>query len=268
MQLGELTWREAGERTHKVVVVPIGSQEQHGHHLPLLTDTLIGAEVAKRAEAILGEAALFLPILWVGASDHHRAFPGTVSLSIDTYTNVLKDMLDSLIGAGFRRIFLLNSHAGNVTSAMAAITDKQIQYRFQHPDLWLTFVSWFDLIEVNELEANGPGDFKQRSIVHACEWETSAIQVTRPDLVGDDRPAIRRNLDSAFYSPDFRRPSRIAVARTMEQMSPSGAFGFPNDATPEKGNALMDYAAAQVAAFARDFATWPDTLDEAGELAR
>ena len=264
MQLGEKTWKQAGELTGKVVVVPIGSMEQHGHHLPLLTDTLIGNEVVQRAEALLGDEALFLPMLWIGASDHHRAFPGTVSLSIDTYTRVIKDMLDSLIGAGYRRIFLLNSHAGNVTPAMAAITDKQIQYRFAHPDLWLTFVSWFELINVEELE----GDFKQKAIVHACEWETSVIQAARPDLVGDDRPAIRRNLDSAFYSPDFRRPSRIAVARTMEQMSPSGAFGFPNDATPEKGNALMDYAAAQVAAFARDFATWPDTLDEAGELAR
>ena len=263
MQLGEKTWKQAGELTGKVVVVPIGSMEQHGHHLPLLTDSLIGGEVVKRAEAILGEEALFLPMLWIGASDHHRAFPGTVSLSIATYTLVVKDLLDSLIGAGYRRIFVLNSHAGNATPALAAITDKQIQYRFAHPDLWLAFVSWFDLIKIDELD----GDFKQRAIVHACEWETSAIQVSRPDLVGGDRPAIRRDWGSAFYSPDFRRPSQISVARTMEQTSPSGAFGFPNDASPEKGNALMDYAAGQVAAFVRDFATWPASLEGIGEIA-
>src|SRR5436853_3017411 len=106
MQLGERNWREAGDLKGKVVVAPIGSLEQHGHHLPLLTDSLIGAEVARRAEAELGDAALFLPTLWVGASDHHRAFPGTVSISNSVYVDVLIDMLESLIGSGFRRIFL------------------------------------------------------------------------------------------------------------------------------------------------------------------
>jgi creatinine amidohydrolase len=75
MQLGERNWLEAKALTNRVVVLPLGSHEQHGHHLPLLTDTVIGTEIARRAEAELGDEALFLPTLWVGASDHHRAFP-------------------------------------------------------------------------------------------------------------------------------------------------------------------------------------------------
>ena len=79
MQLGERNWTEVQPLTDRVVVATLGSLEQHGHHLPLLTDTMIGTEIARRAEAELGEEALFLPPLWIGASDHHRAFSGTVT---------------------------------------------------------------------------------------------------------------------------------------------------------------------------------------------
>src|SRR6478672_4945148 len=113
MHFGEFNWTDMKGLKDRVVVLPLGSLEQHGHHLPLLTDSLIGGEVARRAEALLGDTALFLPILWVGASDHHRAFSGTVSISNAVYVDVLIDMLESLIGSGFRRIFLLNAHGGN-----------------------------------------------------------------------------------------------------------------------------------------------------------
>src|SRR5690242_12557634 len=144
VQLGERNWTEVKNLTNRVVVMTLGSLEQHGHHLPLLTDSLIGAEVARRAEAELGDAALFLPILWVGASDHHRAFPGTVSISNSVYVDVLIDMLESLIGSGFRRIFLLNAHGGNITPGRMAIYDVQLRHR-DKPDLWLAFSSWWHI---------------------------------------------------------------------------------------------------------------------------
>src|SRR5450432_2321390 len=100
MKFGEYNWTEIRPLTNRVVVLPLGSLEQHGHHLPLLTDSMIGTEIARRAEEELREEALFLPSLWVGASDHHRAFPGTVSISHAVYVDVLLDMLHSLLGAG------------------------------------------------------------------------------------------------------------------------------------------------------------------------
>ena len=259
MQYGELAWPAVPAHAKKVAVMPLGALEQHGHHLPLLTDSLIGAEVARRAEADLGDAALFLPMLWVGASDHHRAFPGTMSLSAGTYARVLGELLDSLIGSGLRRILLLNAHAGNVAPAQVAMSDKQIEYRHRHPDLYLTFVSWFDLLPAEALSEFEP-PLAQGKLSHACEWETSAVQVIRPDLVGDERPATRRRFDSPFWCPDYRRHSRVSVARTLEQSSESGALGYPERAAPEKGEALLALAAREVAAFVREFATWPDTL--------
>ncbi|GAB4454968.1 MAG: creatininase family protein [Armatimonadaceae bacterium] len=258
MQYGEQNWREVPAHRGKVVVVPLGSMEQHGHHLPLLTDSMIGEEIARRAEAELGSDALFLPMLWLGASDHHRSFPGTVSLSSETYTHVLKELLDSLIGGGFRRIFLLNAHAGNITPARMAITDKQIEYRQQHPDLYLAFVSWFDLLTPAMRETVEP-KLAQHQISHACEWETSAIQTIRPELVGDDRPSTRRRFASSFWCPDFRDASRVDIARTLEQSSPTGALGYPELADPAKGEALLTLATQEVAAFVRELATYPDS---------
>ena len=144
MQLGEQNWRDAGQLTHKVVVMPTGAFEQHGYHLPLLTDSLIGSEIARRAAMELGDEALFLPMLWIGASEHHRAFPGTVSLKNETYVRVLVEMLESLIGSGFRRIFLLNAHGGNIIPGQMAIYDVQLRFHKQMPDLWLAFSSWFE----------------------------------------------------------------------------------------------------------------------------
>src|ERR1051326_8464698 len=126
---GEQRWTQTAANTDRVIVAPLGSLEQHGHHLPLLTDSMIGTEIARRAEAELRDEALFLPLLWVGASDHHRAFPGTVSISNSVYVEVLVDMVESLVSAGFRRIFLLNSHGGNITPGRMAIYDVQLNHR-------------------------------------------------------------------------------------------------------------------------------------------
>jgi creatinine amidohydrolase len=265
MQYGEQNWCSVPDTTGKVVVVPLGSLEQHGYHLPLLTDSMIGAEVARRAEIELGEIALFLPMLWLGASDHHRAFPGTVSLTTETYTHVLKQLIDSLIGSGYRRIFLLNAHAGNINPARIAINDKQIEYRLQMPHLYLAFVSWFDLLPAGELQSISP-TLAQTRISHACEWETSVIQAIRPDLVGTERPSTRRNFESAFWCPDFRQGSRVDIARTLEQSSPSGALGYPELADPAKGEALLALATRAVVAFVRELALFPPTLDGTEEL--
>lgn len=255
MQLGERNWTEVPDLAQKVVVAPIGSLEQHGHHLPMLTDSMIGAEIARRAEAELGDEAVFLPMLWVGASDHHRAFPGTVSLTAEVYVRVLIDMVESLIGAGFRRIFLLNSHAGNVTPGHTALYDVQLRHRKDKPDLFLAFTSWFQIAGAQAAALEG---IKQPSILHACEWETSMILRTHPNLV--QKEAIRGarfSYPSAFFCPDHSAPSRVSVVRTIEQDTKTGAFGYPELATTEKGEALYAAATREVVAFIREFATWP-----------
>src|SRR5579871_3541750 len=253
MHLGERNWTEIANLTEKVVVLPLGSLEQHGHHLPLLTDSMIGAEIARRAEAELQDTALFLPTLWVGASHHHRAFPGTVSISNDVYVQVLIDILESLIGAGFRKIFLLNAHGGNITPGRMAIYDVQLRHR-QTPDLWLAFSSWWTIAAEQVAALTGVA---QEMVTHACEQESSMILRLRPELV---RMEAARGatipFESAFYCPDFSKPSRVDVPRAFNQLSVTGAFGRPEIATGEKGESLFAAAVGQVVAFVREFAHW------------
>jgi creatinine amidohydrolase len=257
MNMGELNWREAQNAGEKIVVVPLGSLEQHGHHLPLLTDSLIGGEIIARAQKQLGEVALFLPMLWLGHSPHHLAFPGSVSLQSKTYIAVLEDVLDSLIAAGFRRILGFNSHGGNMAPASVAWSNVQMRHAPNHPDLWLGVTSWFSLLRAEDVASLG---LAQSRISHACEWETSQIAAIAPQLVGDERPAAHHDIGSAFWSSDYSWTGRIEIARRIEQSSASGAFGFPELATPEKGEALLNLAAHELIALVREMATWPTVL--------
>jgi creatinine amidohydrolase len=254
MLYGEQNWTQIPDLADKVAVVPLGSLEQHGHHLPLLTDTVGCIEIARRAEQALGDTALFLPMLWIGASDHHLGFPGTVSVHNATYTQVIEDILESLIGAGFRRIVLLNSHGGNVGPGSAALYEVETRHRAE-TDLWLVLATWFSLAapQIAEIES-----LEQKFVTHACELETSMILYLRPDLVrmgaarGENTP-----FPSQFYSRDSSRPSRVTVQRPFEHKSVTGALGHPEQATAAKGEALLQAGVDQVVACIREIATWP-----------
>lgn len=256
MQYGELTWPEllAQAQAGKVVVFPTGSLEQHGHHLPLLTDSLIGGEIARRAEAELGDEALFLPMLWVGASHHHLPF-AAVSLSAPLYAEALKEILTCIIAAGFRRIFMLNAHGGNEAPAMLAIQQLQLQRYKEHPDLFIAFASWFGGIareQIAQIEA-----LQQKYVTHACELETSAILRIRPTLVHMDLArGAHYTYPSAFWTPDAAGPSRVTVGVSFDQITQTGALGHPELATADKGEQILATATREVVRFVREFATW------------
>jgi len=253
MQFGERTWKEIEGLTDRVAVLPLASCEQHGHHLPVLTDTMICREIVSQAEAELGDVAVFLPTLWVGASNHHRAFPGTVSLSNDVYKQVVVDMLESLIGGGFRRIFLLNAHGGNQNPGRAAVYDVQLRHK-DKPDLWLAFGDWMGIASKQIAELK---DLEQKGVSHACELETSMILRLRPELVKMEAArGAQIPFESAFYCPDFSRSSRVTVPRSFEQLSKTGAFSHPEKGTAEKGKSLFDVTVGEIVAFVREFAEW------------
>ena len=253
MKYEELTSNTIPTLLNKVVVLPIGSLEQHGHHLPLFTDSLINQEIIRRAQLELGEEAIFLPLLWVGASDHHLALPGVISAHNDTYTRLLIDMVESLIRHGFRKILLFNSHGGNGGPANNAIYQVQLNHPSQ-PELWLVLASWFSLAGEQIARI---ASLQQKHVSHSCELETSMILRIRPELVkmGAARGA-NIPFESKFWSADSSGPSRVNVARTFEQTSLTGALGHPELATPEKGEELFEIATRELVAFIREFATW------------
>src|SRR5207302_9545288 len=144
--------------------------------------------------------------------------------------------VESLVSAGFRRIFLLNSHGGNITPGRMAIYDVQLNHR-DVPELFLAFSSWWTIAAAQVAALT---NVKQEMVTHACEQESSMILRLRPELVKlEAARGANIALDSAFYFPDFRRPSRVDVPRAFDQMSVTGAFGHPEIATAEKGEALF-----------------------------
>ena len=112
----EFTWPEIREAVaqQRVAVLPVGTIEQHGPHLPLLTDVITATEMSRRAvEQIAGEAVL-LPSVQYAFNEHHLDFPGTIAVQGPTFINYITDIGQSLAHHGFRKILLVNGHGSNV----------------------------------------------------------------------------------------------------------------------------------------------------------
>jgi creatinine amidohydrolase len=212
-------------RDNTLVVAPIAACEQHSDHLPVFTDSILAGAIADGLEAALPDRVLLLPVLWLGASDHHLPFGGTLSASLPNYENILIDLLKPLLQDGFRRIFLLNGHGGNIDPLHVALRRLDVEY----PTALLTGSAYWDLT-APELAALCAGP--RTSVGHACEIETSMMLHLRPDLVRtdlirDDPSPPPEGLESLFWARDFAR-------RTHH-----GAVGFPEHADPARGAQML-----------------------------
>ncbi len=123
MRFAELTAPEIRrlDRDNTLVVAPIAACEQHSDHLPVITDTVLCGAVAEGVEAALPDRVLLLPVLWLGASDHHLPFGGTLTASLPLYESLLVELLTPLLRDGFRRVLLLNGHGGNIDPLHVAL---------------------------------------------------------------------------------------------------------------------------------------------------
>lgn len=161
------------------LVLPLGSTEQHGHHLPVSVDATV---VTHLAEAAVAQASsqipvLLLPTLRFGFAQHHLPFGGTVSLRSETYVNVLTDIVVGLASQGFRRLILLNGHGGN-ESPMHLVVDSiasqnKIDIHIAAASYWK--IAQESLLTLNFGDATVPG--------HAGHFETSLMMAISPELV-------------------------------------------------------------------------------------
>lgn len=257
MKYGELKRPdiEKMDKTDKVVVVPLASLEQHGEHLPLLTDSLLGGEVAARVEAALPETVLLLPTQWLGSSHHHMTFPGTISLPSDLYIDMVCHMCECILSAGFRRIFLQISHGGNDVPCQEVIYRMMLKHR-EREDFWIASAGYWALAD----DAIRIPEMTTERITHACEYETSMVLALRADLV--DMKQARGHtiwMDSKYYFPDLtmRRGSKVNISLPFEQMTRNGAIGRPELGAAAKGAKLFDAISAKVIDFVREFSRWP-----------
>ena len=119
-----------------LVVIPVASLEQHSLHLPVFTDSMILQEVINRIEKRLSEDVLILPVMWLGYSQHHMKYPGTVSASSETHLAIMNDMLVCMIEHGFTQFLLINSHGGN--EANISVLRQRVMEGHEDVDLYTT----------------------------------------------------------------------------------------------------------------------------------
>jgi creatinine amidohydrolase len=109
MNLAELAWPAIAALSKDVpVVIPVAALEQHGHHLPVFTDSLLLGEIVRRVAARFEDRALFAPLMWLGNSEHHLDFAGTLSAAPRVYLDLLNGLAENFLTHGFRRIVFIN----------------------------------------------------------------------------------------------------------------------------------------------------------------
>jgi mycofactocin system creatininase family protein len=208
MRLGGMTWQEVPERP--LVLVPVGSTEQHGPHLPLDTDGVIAAAVAHAAARALGGAVVVAPTVAYGASGEHADFPGTVSIGHDALGLQLVELMRSF-AAWAGRVVVVNGHGGNVQT-LATVVPLLVGERHR--------VSWLPCA------VNG-GD------AHAGRTETSLMLHLAPSTVRLELSSPGNATAIAALLPELTRSGVRAV-------SPNGVLGDPTGASAREGALLFE----------------------------
>ncbi len=239
-------------RGNALAVLPVGSLEQHGPHLPVITDTRTAWEISIRAARLAADEmpVLVLPGMWTGMSEHHLPFGGTISLSFAEFRGMIAGVARSLKAIGFARLLIINGHGGNIDPLAVAARELAVEYAL--PIAVTT--PWHDAAkQVAALLESA------ERVQHACEGETSVMLAMTAETVRTDRfeEAMRQS-----PPPIEGRPNYSRFWSFSERAPSTGVRGDPRPATAEKGEKLLDAMAAAVAEAMRDKVLWrmPDPV--------
>jgi len=233
IRMEEMNWpdiKRAIESGFTTAVVAVGSTEQHGPHLPTMTDARIGEDVAERVARKLGRALLARTIA-VGLSEHHMAFAGTISLKPETLLLVLRDYTASLARHGFTRIVFIPMHGGNFATVRQAIEEG----RRAHPGIDVT--GFTDMPGLMKLLARNSADYGVSVEVagsHSGESETSMMMALEGRLVAVNRFA------PGYLGPFGEAERKLMFEKGMPALSANGILGDPRTASAEKGEVYLE----------------------------
>lgn len=229
--------RQLAARPNALAVLPVGSLEQHGPHLPVITDTASASAAAIRAAHLVAEEipVAVLPGLWLGMSEHHLPFGGTITVDYDAYHGILRGVVRSLKALGFARLLIVNGHGGNVDPLAVAVRELAVTY-----DLPIVATTpWF--LAPKEIAAIFESDTMPK---HACEGETSIMMAIAGDIVKADK------LDEAMQqAPEpVHAPNGFSRFYSFSERAPvTGTWGDPRKASREKGERFLAVQARELA---------------------
>jgi creatinine amidohydrolase len=237
-----LNWKqvEALPKDRTLLILPTAAIEQHGHHLPLATDTLINNLLLGRSlEKLPADAPVYaLPPICYGKSNEHIGFPGTLSVSASTFMAVIRDLGASIASAGFKKLVLYNTHGGN--SSLVDVMARDLRAEFN--------LRVFCLFGSAGAPFTGISRQEKTYGFHAGEIETSLLLAATPELV--DTTAYTTNYIANIDHPELLLPENASAtfAWLTRDIAPSGVMGDPTPSTPEKGHLWIEEATSKIAA--------------------
>lgn len=249
--LWEYTWQEIDklDRDHTLILIPTGAIEQHGPHLPLDTDIFNATAISESvANSFLHseKRVLVAPPIWWGTSPHHLGFPGTISLRNETLSNIVVEVITSLLPHGFYRYLLINGHGGNAGILTATVSRISHDLGISVPALSYWTMIKKTLIEIGESPIGGMG--------HGCEMETSLMLHLRPELVRMDLAEKEMPNELTNWSCiDFRAGGPVGIPLDFRRDSKNGVMGDPTLANALKGERIFIDATQAIATFVEEF---------------
>jgi len=235
-----------------VAILPVGAVEQHGPHLPVRVDCAINAGIIARAVDMMPAdfPALVLPMMPVGKSDEHLAFPGTLTLSHETLGRAWYEIGESVHRAGIRKIVYFNSHGGQLHTLGIVIRDLRVKLgMFAVSAMWSRMIDKSDLYEAGE---NKHG-------IHAGTSETSVMLHLHPDLVdmskaGNFEPlSVQIERESKMLTPE----GAVSFGWAAQDLHPSGACGDASRATADLGKVTVERAAERLITLIDEVSRYP-----------
>jgi len=239
----EMTRPMTDEINTNMAILPIGSLEQHGPHLPICTDILIAESYAELAAKAL--SAFLLPCIPISTCKEHMGYRGSVWFSPETFSHMITDLCMSLRSQGFKKLALIVGHGGIF---ILPPTIREINAT-QNPDFFVCQTNVFYYEEYAQR-----GLLESKYPMHADEFETSLIMYLRPDLVHKDL--------IADFVPNV--PREYLNYGSIFRYSPSGVWGEPSLASPEKGESLLKAGTEYIVQYIKNVFAFIENKDKLG----
>jgi creatinine amidohydrolase len=252
-EYGKLTWEEVRDADKdRVVILNVSATEDHGPHMPLDTDTVLGMAVANGVARALPDEVFVMPPVPYGFNEHHKDFPGVIWIKPETLLAFVTDITASLAHHGFRRILLLNSHGSN-----HPVLDLAARKTVIDSGVICVSASYWNLCAEH---INAHRKSQTGGIAHAGEFEAAIYKHLHPELVHLEKaaPQIVHDPKSRFFNLDLARGGgRAMLMRWWSEVSPDGTMGDPTVADAETGARFLAAAIEETAALAREIRALP-----------
>jgi len=214
------------------VILPVAATEQHGPHLPLATDRMIGEHFCRRLNKSIPDSVLILPCVSIGCSEHHTDFAGSLSVQHTTFLAQLTDVANCVVKYGFKNLLVFNSHGGNQAIGQTFLE----AFGYRNPSCRIALATWWRLAiaALKQLSDTAPG-----GTGHAGELETSLMLLIAPELVRLDKIQPKVNTPTFGWADgDMLYGAAASLYESMKQKTPNGTFGEPRAGSQEKGERI------------------------------